>query len=58
MCMGALSILETSVIAQETDLLTQEQLRVKKTTKWAAVLPGSGQIINKKSWKNNCRKYC
>ena len=51
MCIGALSFLETSVYAQETDVLTQEQLRVKKTTKWAAVLPGSGQVINKKSWK-------
>ena len=51
MCIGTLSFLETSVYAQETDVLTQEQLRVKKTTKWAAVLPGSGQVINKKSWK-------
>ena len=51
MCLGVLSLFDTSVYAQEIDLLTQEQLRVKKTTRWAAVLPGSGQVINKKVWK-------
>ena len=51
MSLGALSLLETSVYTQEIDVLTEEQLRVRKTTKWAAVLPGSGQVINKKSWK-------
>ena len=51
MCLGVISLFDTSVYAQEIDLLTQEQLRVKKTTKWAAVLPGSGQVINQKAWK-------
>ena len=51
MCMGVLSLFETSVYAQETDVLTREQVRVKKTTQWAAALPGSGQVINKKVWK-------
>ena len=51
MSLGALSLLETSIYTQEIDVLTEEQLRVRKTTKWAAVLPGSGQVINKKSWK-------
>jgi len=51
MCLGVFSLFDTSVYAQETDVLTEEQLRVKNTTKWAAILPGSGQVINKKSWK-------
>ncbi|MFB1018948.1 MAG: DUF5683 domain-containing protein, partial [Flavobacteriales bacterium] len=51
MCLGVLSLFETHIYAQETDALTQEQVRVKKTTRWAAALPGSGQVINKKSWK-------
>ena len=51
MCLGVLSLFETPIYAQEIDVLTEEQIRVRKTTKWAAVLPGSGQVINKKSWK-------
>ena len=51
MCLCVLSLFETKVYSQEKEVLTQEQLRVKKTTNWAAILPGSGQVINKKIWK-------
>ena len=37
-----------------TDPMTAQDstaLRVKRTTIWAACLPGSGQIINRQSWK-------
>ncbi|MBM55964.1 MAG: hypothetical protein CMB32_05350 [Euryarchaeota archaeon] len=37
--------------ADEKTDLTESQIRVKKTTRWAAVLPGAGQVINKKYWK-------
>ena len=51
MCLYVLSVYETKVYSQEKEPLSQEQLRVKKTTNWAAILPGSGQVINKKIWK-------
>jgi hypothetical protein len=31
--------------------LSENELRVKRTTRWAACVPGSGQMINKKYWK-------
>ena len=31
--------------------LSENQVRVKKTTKWAMILPSSGQVINQKYWK-------
>ena len=40
--------------AQRTAPLTPQDstaLRVKRTTVWAACLPGSGQIINRQAWK-------
>jgi hypothetical protein len=45
------SIYSTKVYSQEKDILTKEELRVKTTTRWAACLPGSGQVINRKIWK-------
>ena len=39
-----------SVSAQEK-ILSENELRVKKTTTWAMLLPSSGQIMNKKYWK-------
>ena len=39
-----------SCAAQEK-ALSENELRVKKTTKWAMTVPSSGQIINKKYWK-------
>ncbi len=45
--------LSTLGLSQEVEKveLTESQIRVKRTTKWAAVLPGAGQVINKKYWK-------
>ncbi|PCJ81510.1 MAG: hypothetical protein COA49_05300 [Bacteroidetes bacterium] len=37
-------------VSDETKI-SDEKVQIKHTTKWAAMLPGSGQIINKKYWK-------
>lgn len=47
-------ILFVALIALCADGLLAQQAdstRIKRTTTWAACLPGSGQVINKKIWK-------
>jgi len=45
------------ISAQEEDVedvveeLSPSQLKIRNTTKWAACIPGSGQVINRKYWK-------
>ena len=50
-----LCALTVSSYAQEVEtekpILTESQIRVRNTTKWAACMPGSGQVINRKYWK-------
>ena len=50
-----LCALTVSSYAQEVEtekpILTESQIRVRNTTKWAACVPGSGQVINRKYWK-------
>ena len=47
--------LSVSSSAQDIEIkkpiLTESQIRVRNTTKWAACVPGSGQVINRKYWK-------
>mgnify|MGYP006094051049 CR=1 FL=1 len=31
--------------------LSENEIRIKNTTRWAACIPGSGQLINRKYWK-------
>ena len=49
-CLGMCLALSAQPTAPMT---TQDStaLRVKRTTVWAACLPGSGQIINRQAWK-------
>ena len=47
-----IALVSSSILAQKADSTqTSNQLRIKRTTTWAACLPSSGQIINKKYWK-------
>ena len=49
---ACLVIAPSCLLAQEESTeLTESTKRVRKTTTWAACVPGSGQIINKKYWK-------
>lgn len=51
MCLCVFSAYNTTTYSQEKKILSEDELRVKTTTRWAACLPGSGQVINKKIWK-------
>jgi len=51
MCLCVFSAYNTTTYSQEKKILSEEELRVRTTTRWAACLPGSGQVINKKIWK-------
>jgi len=51
MCLCVFSAYNTPTYSQEKKILSEEELRVRTTTRWAACLPGSGQVINKKIWK-------
>ena len=38
-------------IETEDAPLSETEIRIKNTTRWAACIPGSGQLINRKYWK-------
>lgn len=44
-----------SGLSQQTEVedapLSENEIRIKNTTRWAACIPGSGQLINRKYWK-------
>ena len=52
-CLVAMAFALVSHAAQGQNELAQDStaMRVKRTTRWAAIVPGSGQIINRQWWK-------
>jgi len=51
----ALFTLNLSALSQQVEAedapLSENEIRIKNTTRWAACIPGSGQLINRKYWK-------
>ena len=52
-CLVAMALALVSHAAQGQNELAPDStaMRVKRTTSWAAIVPGSGQIINRQWWK-------
>lgn len=53
-CVAAVVLFTSRATAQTSTITEQdslETLRIQRTTKWAAALPGAGQLANRKYWK-------
>lgn len=53
-CIGTFVLITAHAFAQTptgADRDSLETLRIQRTTKWAAAVPGAGQLANRKYWK-------
>jgi hypothetical protein len=47
----AAPLISTAQQLEVEEVLSPKEIKIRNTTKWAACIPGSGQVINRKYWK-------